>query len=437
MSATVKSGGKCQLILSSYNLALLKAAMSCPSNKHVCTRSLHSLASMAARPSRSLRRPCALNREMAPNGLMTRYCSTVGNSATFPGSSKDVSHAHSQGLLQRDHSNNPVHSRALEATLSPVPTRESISSYQTSHHVDQQNITAPGRWETVSSTPAARPMAQQTMESKALARYSTPDFSVLLAGSLTRRPKPKPKFFSHNLRKSPKGKDVLVHYCKSLKTSEKIAQHFLNDKTLGFDMEWKAQASAFSGIKNNVSLIQIANQERIALFHIAKFPGKRPRDLVPPTLKQIIQNPDITKVGVSIKADCTRLHKFLGIEARGIFELSHLHKLIKYCHTDPGRINKRTVNLSEQVEEHLGLPLEKVDDVRCSNWAASLSYRQVQYAAADSYACVCLFHAMDAKRKALDPTPPLPAHADLDLPIQIVSEPAVATDNDDVEVVKS
>lgn len=43
---------------------------------------------------------------------------------------------------------------------------------------------------------------------------------------------------------------------------------------------------------------------------------------------------------------------------------------------------------------------------------------------------------MDAKRKALDPRPPLPAHADLDLPIRIVQEPTTTTVPDDVEVVK-
>lgn len=57
-------------------------------------------------------------------------------------------------------------------------------------------------------------------------------------------------------------------------------------------------------------------------------------------------------------------------------------------------------------------------------------------AASDSYACICLFDTMDAKRKALDPRPPLPAHADLDLPIRIVREPTVTTVPDDVEVVK-
>lgn len=43
---------------------------------------------------------------------------------------------------------------------------------------------------------------------------------------------------------------------------------------------------------------------------------------------------------------------------------------------------------------------------------------------------------MDAKRKALDPVPPLPAHAELDIPIRIVHDAPVQADLDEVEVVR-
>ncbi|PKY01261.1 ribonuclease H-like protein, partial [Aspergillus campestris IBT 28561] len=251
------------------------------------------------------------------------------------------------------------------------------------------------------------------------------------------RPSPSsPKYWSHSQYKGSDGKNITVHYCRTLKSTEEVARYFLDDKVVGLDLEWKAQASASDTIQNNMSLIQIANKERIALFHLALFqPAKSIDDLVAPSLRRIIQSPDITKVGVSIKADCTRLRKFLGINARGIFELSHLYKLVKYCHSNPALINKRLVNLSDQVLEHFGLPLQKDDDIRCGDWTYPLNYRQVQYAASDPYACLCLFYTMDTKRQALDPTPPLPAHAELDLPIRIVHETPVKTEPEDVEVI--
>ena len=236
------------------------------------------------------------------------------------------------------------------------------------------------------------------------------------------------------MHKGPDGKDIVVHYCKTLQSTEDVAKHFLDDELVGFDMEWKAQASSSDSLQKNLSLIQLANEKRIALFHIALFkPATELDHFVAPTLRQIMESPSITKVGVSIKADCTRLRKYLGINPRGIFELSHLHKLVRYCQTTPKLINKRLVNLNDQVEHHFGLPMRKDGDVRCGDWARPLKYDQIQYAASDPFACVCLFNTMDHKRKAIVPTPPRPAHAELDLPIRLVEE-EVAVD-EETEVV--
>ncbi|KAJ5553140.1 hypothetical protein N7494_002518 [Penicillium frequentans] len=244
-----------------------------------------------------------------------------------------------------------------------------------------------------------------------------------------------PLFWTHSSQRGPGGQKLIVHYCRTLESTEEVARLFLGSKVIGFDMEWKAQASAWDSIQSNLSLIQVANEERIALFQIALFkPGQTLKDLVAPSLKQLLESSDITKVGVSIKADATRLRKYLGVEARSIFELSHLFKLVKYGLTQPKLVNKRGVNLSDQAEEHLGLPLEKSEDVRCGDWTRPLNYRQVQYAATDPYACICLFNVMDQKRQAMDSVPPLPAHAELNLPIVLPpreKEPIASSPADD------
>ncbi|KAJ5120401.1 uncharacterized protein N7515_009789 [Penicillium bovifimosum] len=227
-----------------------------------------------------------------------------------------------------------------------------------------------------------------------------------------------PQFWTHSSQQSPNGQKPIVHYCRTLQSTEQTMQHFLESKVIGFDLEWKAQASGSDSVQSNVSLIQIANEERIALFQVALFkPARSLEDLVSPSLKRLIESPDVIKVGVAIKADCTRLRKYLGIDARATFELSHLFKLVKYGRDNPKLVNKRGVNLSDQMREHFGLPLEKSDDVRCGDWSRALNYRQVQYAATDPYACLRLFHIMEAKRLAIDPTPPRPAYAELNQPI--------------------
>ena len=187
-------------------------------------------------------------------------------------------------------------------------------------------------------------------------------------------------YWRYTLYQGPGGeKDkVKVHYCKSKDSTERISQLFLQKEVIGFDIEWKMNATATDGVKKNVALIQIASEERIALFHIARYTNATDvDDFVAPTFKRIMESPNITKVGVSVKGDCTRLRKFMNIEARGIFELSHLYKLVKFSCGDVKKINKVLVSLGQQVEEHLQLPLWK-GEVRSSDWSQDLNYEQIQ-----------------------------------------------------------
>ena len=241
------------------------------------------------------------------------------------------------------------------------------------------------------------------------------------------------KHWSYGLYRGPDGGRVKVHYCKTRTDTERIARLFLDEEVLGFDIEWKPSAFAKEGIKKNVALIQIACETRIALFHVARFWGEDSvENLVAPTFKQLMESQQITKVGVSIRADCTRLRRFMGIDSRGLFELSHLHKLVKYSTNDVSSVDKRLVSLARQVNEHLGLPLWKDSAVRRSDWSeADLHYEQVQYAASDSYAGLQLYYTLEHKRKSLDPVPPRPYHAELDLPIRLASGQAISTNDDD------
>lgn len=190
-------------------------------------------------------------------------------------------------------------------------------------------------------------------------------------------PGTKQSYWSYKLYMGPNKQEVKVHYCKAKHTTERVAQYFVDEKVVGFDMEWKPESTRNSGIKNNVSLIQIASEKRIGLFHIAAFSKNTVDDLVAPTLKKILENPGITKVGVAIKGDCTRLRNFLKIEPRGIFELSHLYKLVRYSSSgDLAQINKKLVSLATQAEDHLGLPIFK-GEVRGSDWTKPLTIEQI------------------------------------------------------------
>ncbi|KAK3899497.1 ribonuclease H-like domain-containing protein [Staphylotrichum tortipilum] len=231
-------------------------------------------------------------------------------------------------------------------------------------------------------------------------------------------------YWSYDMYRGP-GSDgaldakVKVHYCTSSATTERvIKEHFKDEKILGFDLEWMANASKNATARQSVSLVQLASPSRIGLFHIAAYPQKD--KLVAPALKALLEDPDITKLGVSIKADCKRVSQFLGIDVRGQLELSHLYKLVKYCKSDEhARINKVLVSLANQVKEHLGLPLYKGSDVRESDWSKALNMQQIMYSSSDAYAAVHLYAVLDHKRKNLDPVPELPHYAELNKPIPI------------------
>src|SRR6266536_786012 len=236
-------------------------------------------------------------------------------------------------------------------------------------------------------------------------------------------------YWSYTLYRNDEGKKVTVHYCKSKHTTERVIKnYFLSKKVIGFDIEWKAEATKKQGAKQNVSLIQIASEERIALFHIAQYASDKISDLVSDSLKKLMEDPDITKVGVSIRADCTRLRNFLNIDSKGILELSHLYKLVKYSSSrDFKSINKRLVSLATQVDEHLHLPLFK-GEVRSSDWSKALKLDQILYSASDSYAGVVLYDILEIKRNALDPTPPRPFHAELNQPIRLAEGEEIPVD---------
>lgn len=205
--------------------------------------------------------------------------------------------------------------------------------------------------------------------------YHIPEKNMADAKSAS--PGTRASYWQYLLYRGPNGEKIKVHYCRSKATTERIAQLFLNEEIVGFDIEWKPQASATEGVKKNVALIQLASEERVALFHIARYwEDEKSDDLVAPTLKKIMESTKITKVGVSIKADCTRLRKFMGIDSRGLFELSHLYKLVKFSPVNVKMINKTLVSLSRQVEEHLHLPMWK-GEVRSSDWSQELNYEQI------------------------------------------------------------
>ena len=243
-------------------------------------------------------------------------------------------------------------------------------------------------------------------------------------------------FYSHSLYRGPGrlGPDspVTVHYCRSTATTERVcAQHFLNQPILGFDLEWMANASREDRPKDNVSLVQLATSSRIGLFHVAIFQEEETADLIPPTLKEILQNPCVIKCGVWILGDFYRLKEYFNLDPRGAIELSHYHNLITHCKLgNKGKVPKRGAKLADQVEQALGLPMYKGMDVRGSIWSDQLKLDQIRYAASDAYAGLQLFAVYEEERKKLHPCPPRPPLAELGSSIKTTGDDGISVDEE-------
>ncbi|KIH88339.1 3 -5 exonuclease helicase [Sporothrix brasiliensis 5110] len=220
-------------------------------------------------------------------------------------------------------------------------------------------------------------------------------------------------------KKSPT--TVKVHYCKSKLTTERVCQeYFLDEPLLGFDLEWMPNATRWDSARRNVCLVQLASPSRIGLFHLSLYPAKD--DLMAPKLRRILEDASSIKAGVCIRGDATRMRKFLNVDMRGVVELSHLHKLVTYSKSgETSLINKKLVSLSSQVQQHLRLPMFKGQDVRASDWSKPLQMDQIIFQ---------IFSVLEMQRESLDPKPPRPAFAELNLPIKlaggVVASPAAA-----------
>ena len=230
------------------------------------------------------------------------------------------------------------------------------------------------------------PVAEKQVKKPVVLReppVSACDFKIskeLFEAALKSKPESAGSFWSHTMYSKPEpdgpAQKVKVHYCASKTTMEWVCnKYFQGEPVLGFDLEWCTAPSKRAGIRDNVSLIQLASPSRIALFHVAIFPKD---DFNFPSFKQIMENEDVVKVGVAIRGDCTRLNQHTKITGKGLIELSHLYKLVKYSKERRFElINRSLVSLAQQTQEYLGIPLYKGKDVRISDWSRHLTNSQI------------------------------------------------------------
>jgi len=155
-----------------------------------------------------------------------------------------------------------------------------------------------------------------------------------------------------------------------------VIQEMMNCSLLGFDTE--TRPSFKKGRKNRLALLQLATAERAYLIRCSQIG-------LPLPIIDILQDPEILKVGVAIRDDIKGLQKFAAFEPRGFIELQDYVSQFGIENNGLRGIAAIVLNIKISKSQQL------------SNWENSrLSDAQVTYAATDAWACHEIYQNLSA-----------------------------------------
>lgn len=194
--------------------------------------------------------------------------------------------------------------------------------------------------------------------------------------------------------------DVSIVYLQSATQMNNIASQLFRFLTpnpygnqivpihVGFDCEWTTKFVNKKSVRQKISLIQIAFQKSVYLFHLDT------SNPIPGQLKLFIEDTNVIKVGRSVKQDLMKLEIDYNVEktsyarkayvdlASHYMEMGHIHTL-KKC------------SLQSLCEDILGQYLPKPNSIRSGDWeAATLDADQRRYAACDARVALCMLEKM-------------------------------------------
>lgn len=165
-----------------------------------------------------------------------------------------------------------------------------------------------------------------------------------------------------------------IHLVNTPQQAEHAVNFLKQFPLLGIDTETRPNFSR--GQQHKVALLQISAQEHCFLFRLNL------TDLTLPVI-YLLENPSITKVGLSLHDDFTMLHRRAPFEPRGIVELQEKVKLFGI----------EELSLQKIYAILFGQKISKSQQL--SNWEAKeLTLPQQRYAATDAWACLQIYHRL-------------------------------------------
>lgn len=164
------------------------------------------------------------------------------------------------------------------------------------------------------------------------------------------------------------GRSIVIN---TLLDCRKAVRYLLSQPILGFDTE--TRPSFRKGRMNRVALLQISTFDECFLFRL---------NLIgfPPELAQLFEDPDIVKVGLSIKDDIHQLAAVTSFQPANVVELQTFVK--DYQVADNSLQKVYGVIFNKRISK----------GQRLTNWEAEkLTEAQQAYASLDAYACLQIY----------------------------------------------
>jgi len=145
---------------------------------------------------------------------------------------------------------------------------------------------------------------------------------------------------------------------------------------LGFDTE--TRPSFKKGKNYDVSLLQLANAHQAFLFRLNRIGLADP-------LKQIMEDPNVLKIGLALRDDLAGLKNLSPFDPQGFIDLQDMANAHEVPHN----------GLKKLAAKFLKYRISKSRSKRLSNWEAdNLGPKQVRYAATDAWVCYELYQVM-------------------------------------------
>ena len=165
-----------------------------------------------------------------------------------------------------------------------------------------------------------------------------------------------------------------IHVVDTVDQAKKAVEVLRQHNVLGIDTETKP--SFRKGRTNKVSLIQLSTDAECFLFRINKIGFIE-------ELRDLLTDPNMTKIGISLRDDFSVLHRVDSFEPRNFVDLQSV----------VGQYGIADMSLQKIYAIIFGKKISKSQ--RLSNWEADqLSVPQQYYAALDAWACLHIYEAL-------------------------------------------